>query len=95
MKEISQEASTGLGPLQAYTPKTVAEFLGCSPRHVYKLIAAGEIAAFAIGRRGLRIRAAELARWQAAKEGRTAKAASSDVEVTRQFSASTLKAMMG
>ena len=56
MEESSYTAGTTHNPLQSYSAKRVAELLCCSTRHVYKLIEAGELAAFMIGTRGLRIR---------------------------------------
>ena len=55
---------TATEALRAYRIKEAAELVGCTPRHLYKLIGAGEIAAFAIGKRGLRIRAQEIDRFK-------------------------------
>jgi excisionase family DNA binding protein len=54
--------------LRAYSVKAAAELMGCSSRHLYKLIKAKEIAAFPIGKRGFRIRALEIDRWLSEKE---------------------------
>jgi excisionase family DNA binding protein len=74
----------GEAGLQAYSVKRAALLMGCTPRHVYNLIEAGELEAFLIGKRGMRVRAAEIDRWQRSKTvSVTRKTATSlDVEVT-------------
>jgi excisionase family DNA binding protein len=83
--------------LRAYSVKAAAELMGCTPRHLYKLIEAKEIAAFPIGKRGLRIRRQEIDRWQSEKERRhtgmgTAPSAGA---ATSGLSTSALKALSG
>jgi excisionase family DNA binding protein len=82
-------------PLRAYSVKAAAELIGCSPKHLYKLIDAKEIAAFTIGVRGLRIRAQEIDRWQREKEKKHTgtETASSDAGATNGLSTSELKAL--
>ena len=86
-----------MNDLRAYTIKAAAELMGCSSRHLYKLIEAKEIAAFPIGERGLRIRAQEIDRWQREKEKShtgTATAPSASA-ATSGLSTSALKALSG
>jgi excisionase family DNA binding protein len=49
---------------RAYTVKTLAAHWDCSPRHIYTLIETGQIRAFRIGKRGLRITPDEVLRWE-------------------------------
>lgn len=59
-----------INPLQAYSVKKAAEIMGCTPRHVYALIEEGQIEAFLIGKKGMRVRAVEIQRWQESKKVR-------------------------
>lgn len=45
----------------AYSPRTLANRWGCSPRHVYKLIEAGALHSFRLGKL-IRVAAGEVAR---------------------------------
>lgn len=45
-----------------FTPETLAERWECSPRHIRKLIGSGEIAAFRLGGKLVRIPAEEVER---------------------------------
>lgn len=48
-----------------YTVKTLAKRWSCSDKHVYNLIAGGQLKSFAIGlKRGTRISDAEVQRWE-------------------------------
>jgi len=49
--------------MRAYSVKTLAGMLDCSPRHVYDLIESGQIRAFRLGKRALRVTEGELQRW--------------------------------
>ena len=49
---------------RAFDVKSLAEKWRCSPRTVYTLIEDGALRAFKIGKRGLRISAEEVERWQ-------------------------------
>lgn len=56
---------------RAYTVKRLATDWGCSARTIYSLIDAGDLVAFSIGKRGLRISEDEVQRWQNANSRRT------------------------
>ncbi len=49
-----------------YTVSTLAERWGCSPDAVYALIRKGELKAFRVGGKLLRIQASEVERWESA-----------------------------
>jgi len=49
---------------RVYTVESLAEHLKCSKRTIYNLINTGKIRPFRIGKRGLRITAEEVERWQ-------------------------------
>ncbi len=48
-----------------YSPKKLAERWGCSRQFVHKLIRKGELPAFRIGEKLLRVRAEEVHKWEA------------------------------
>lgn len=52
-----------------YSPATLAARWGCSRQHVHDLIKGGELRAFRIGSKLLRISAEEVARWEAQSTG--------------------------
>jgi len=83
--------------LQAFSVKAAAALIGCSTKHLYKLIKAKEIAAFPIGERGLRIRAMEIDRWQSEKQRRhtETETAPSAGGAANGLSTSALKALSG
>lgn len=62
--------------LQAYTVKDLAQAFNISRSQVYKLARTGELRTFAIGKRGLRISAEEVEKWQSGKAGPTRMVAS-------------------
>lgn len=47
-----------------YSVKQLAERLGCSESHIYRMIEAGQIKAFRFGGKLLRISAKEVERWE-------------------------------
>ena len=64
--------------MPAYTAKSLAAHWSCSVRQIYDLIEEGELTAFGIGKRGLRITEEEVRRW----EGRDARTNRIELENT-------------
>lgn len=62
--------------MQAYRVEAVAKLLDCSKRHVYDLVASGELPAFKIGRRGIRITDEAVRAWVARSQSLTQSTAS-------------------
>ena len=54
---------------RAYTVEGLAHVWECSSRTIYEMIEGGELRAFTIGKRGLRIAITEVERWEREQSG--------------------------
>lgn len=64
-------------PARPYTPETLAEHWDCSPRHIRNMIREGELPAFRLGGKLLRIRPEDVEAYECQQIG-----ASSDTEAS-------------